>query len=259
MIEEVTSFLRNVGASIILPRYRRLRTEEIEEKGPADLVTIADREAEQAIAAHLLDLMPGSCVVGEEACSVDPRFLDRLHTGAVWVVDPIDGTGNFVAGRPPFATMVALLQDGEVVMSWIHDPLTGGTACAERGSGAWLDGERLAASAYGGEKLSGIVSRFCLPEERAPFVKRVEQEAARVTPTRRCAGAEYPMVAKGACDFAIYWRTLVWDHAPGSLLLREAGGIVCRLDGTDYSPVRPGVGLMLARSPDIADELLRLR
>ena len=259
MIEEVSSLLREVGSSIILPRFRRLRAEEIEEKGPADPVTIADREAEQAIASHLLNLLPGSCVIGEEACSVDPRLLDRLHGNSVWVIDPIDGTGNFVAGRAPFAIMVALLQDGEVVMSWIHDPLTGGTACAERGSGAWLDGQRLAASAYGGEKLSGIISRFCLPDNHAPFVARVEQLAARVMPTRRCAGAEYPMVAQGACDFAVYWRTLVWDHAAGSLLLRESGGVVCRLDGTDYSPVRSGVGLMLARSPDVADELLRLR
>jgi len=260
VIEQVSALLREVGSTIIMPRYRQLRAEEVEEKGPADPVTVADREAEEAIAARLVELLPGSRVIGEEACSADPRLLDRIDEGALWVVDPIDGTGNFVAGRAPFATMVALLQDGDIVMSWIHDPLTGEMACAEKGAGASIDGVRLDAPAArpGRDGITGIVSRFCLPEEREAFVARVEGEAAQVMTTRRCAGSEYPMIAAGTCDFAIYWRTLVWDHAAGALLLREAGGAVRRLDGSDYRPGQAGVGLVLARSPEIADRLLSL-
>jgi len=261
VIEEVSSLLREVGSSIILPRFRQLRAHEIEEKSPAEPVTVADREAEQVLASCLLQLLPGSRVLGEEACSLDPRLLDGVDEGAVWIVDPIDGTANFVAGTGPFATMVALLQDGEIAMSWIHDPVAGRMTCAEACSGAWIDGVRLDASAPapGSDGLAGIISRFSLPEDRESFVSRVEQEAALVLPTRRCAGAEYPLVATGACDFALYWRTLVWDHAAGALLLREAGGAVLRPDGTDYRPGTPGVGVLLARSPEIAERLLRLR
>jgi len=198
-------------------------------------------------------------VVGEEACSLDPALLERLDEGAVWIVDPIDGTSNFVAGTGPCATMVALLQDGEIAMSWIHDPIGGDMARAERGSGAWLNGERLDAPAVAPDRegLAGIVSRFRLPEQREPFVERIEA-SARTTPTRRCAGAEYPEVATGVQDFALYWRTLVWDHAAGALLLREAGGVVRRLDGSDYRAGDEQAGLLLARSPEIAERLLRL-
>lgn len=260
LIEDVSSLLNEVGSTIIRPRFRRLRDVDIDEKAPADPVTIADREAEQAIASRLVQLVPGSRVIGEEACSLEPRLLERLDIGAVWIVDPIDGTANFVAGTGPCATMVALLQDGEIVMSWIHDPIGGAMAFAERGAGAWLDGVRLDAPAAppGGEGLAGIVSRFSLPEHREPFVQRIEGAAASITPTRRCAGAEYPQVAAGLCDFALYWRTLIWDHAPGALLLREAGGVVRRLDGSDYRPGEQKAGLLLARSPEIADRLLAL-
>lgn len=261
LIDSVSAVLREVGSSIILPRFLKLRTNEIDEKGPADPVTIADREAEQAIASRLIDLVSGSRVIGEEACSSDASLLEGLDEGAVWIVDPIDGTSNFIAGTAPFASMVALLEHGQIRMSWIHDPLTGRMACAESGSGAWLDGSRLVSSGARrlGEGLSGIVSRFCLPDDERPFVERVERAAARVTPTRRCAGAEYPIVATGASDFALYWRTLVWDHAPGALLLREAGGVVQRLDGSDYRPGDARLGLLLARSPEVAKQVLALR
>jgi len=260
VIDEVSSLLREVGSRVILPRFRQLQAHDIEEKSPAEPVTVADREAEQVIGSQLVQLLPGSRVLGEEACSLDPHLLDGIDEGLLWIVDPIDGTANFVAGTEPFATMVALLRDGEIAMSWIHEPVTGRMACAETGSGAWMDGVRLDAPAAPTrpERLAGIVSRFCLPEDRESFVGRVEQEAALVHPTRRCAGAEYPLIATGACDFALYWRTLVWDHAAGALLLREAGGVVRRLDGTDYRPGTPGVGLLPARSPEIAERLLRL-
>src|SRR5262245_63225070 len=95
-----------------MPRFGKLEPGDVSSKAPGEPVTVADREAESALAAGLTALRPGSVVVGEEAVSADPSLLGRLRQpGEVWVIDPIDGTANFAAGREPFALMVALLRD----------------------------------------------------------------------------------------------------------------------------------------------------
>src|SRR4051794_10278381 len=108
------ALMAGAAGRAILPRFCALAQHEIEGKSPGELVTVADREAEALLAAGLAPLLPGSRVIGEEACSADPRLIDALGEGIVWLVDPLDGTGNFAAGRPEFAVMVALLRDGIV-------------------------------------------------------------------------------------------------------------------------------------------------
>ena len=237
-----------------MPRFAMRQPGESEMKAPGEPVTVADREAEAMIAQGLRALLPGARVVGEEACATQPSLLDGLGEGAVWLVDPIDGTANFIAGRSPFAMMVALLEDGETVGSWILDPLSDRLAIAERGSGAWLNGERIVASGSTPalRDLRGIVSIAFCPADRLAFIKRIRETVGQVLPTARCAGHEYPLVATGQCDFALYWRTLAWDHAPGALLLTEAGGAVTYLDGTSYQPTSRRTGLLLARSNAIS-------
>lgn len=135
MLERVGELLREAAAEVILPRFRALSDADIVEKSPGELVTIADREAEALITHGLLRLRPGSRVVGEEACASDPALLDRLDKGAVWLVGPLDGTGNFASGRAPLAVMAALVVGGETVAAWLLDPLTSELAVAERGAG----------------------------------------------------------------------------------------------------------------------------
>ena len=145
--EAIAAVLRHAAATVVIPRFQRLAAAEVEEKSPGDLVTIADREAEAVIAQGLATIRPDARFVGEEACAHDPSLLDDLGHGAVWIVDPIDGTGNFAAGRRPFALMAALIEDGETVASCILDPVDGRLAAAERGAGAWLDGARIVPTA----------------------------------------------------------------------------------------------------------------
>ena len=80
----------------------------------------------------------------------------------------------------------------------------------------------------------------------------------RIDPAVRCAGYEYPLIATGERDFALYWRTLIWDHAPGALVLSEAGGCVIHLDGARYDPLTPRSGLIVAYDPSVAETLLKL-
>jgi fructose-1,6-bisphosphatase/inositol monophosphatase family enzyme len=241
-----------------MPRFTALGPGDIVMKGANDPVTIADREAEAMIGRELRLLLPHARIVGEEACSANPALLEKLGEGTVWIVDPIDGTANFAAGRPPFAMMVALLEQGELVGSWILDPLSDRLAVAERGGGAWMDGKRLTASAAPTalEGLSGIVSEAFVPAGERHVIERLRAAAGSVQQTARCAGHEYPLVAAGERHFILYWRTLVWDHAPGALLLTEAGGSATYFDGSPYDPCRSQTGLLLAHNPFISRALL---
>src|SRR5688500_17428181 len=106
IVERVGEVLRVAAATVVLPRYAPRQPCETEMKAGSEPVTVADREAEAMIGRALQSLLPQSRVVGEEACAADSSLLEAIGEGTVWIVDPIDGTANFAAGRPPFAMMV---------------------------------------------------------------------------------------------------------------------------------------------------------
>ncbi|WP_395298502.1 inositol monophosphatase family protein [Kitasatospora hibisci] len=249
-MDRVAEILAEASAEAVEPRFRALTAGEVMEKAPGEVVTIADREAEAIIERRLRDLLPVP-VVGEEAVAADPALARALHSEpAVWLVDPVDGTSNFIAGRPDYAVMASLVRSGQTVASWIWQPSNAVCYTAELGAGAWRNGHRLTrtpAPAVPAEWRGAVKSRFLEPEQR----RRVEANSAafgEVTPGRHAAGIEYPELAEGRLDFILYWRTLPWDHAPGSLLVTEAGGVSARLDGSPYRPEAPGCehGLLVA-------------
>jgi fructose-1,6-bisphosphatase/inositol monophosphatase family enzyme len=131
---------------------------------------------------------------------------------------------------------------------------------AELGGGAWVDGRRVRANPSPPDpgEWHGIISRAFLPEAKEGLVDALSAAVARVHTTARCAGYEYPLVATGKRDFALYWRVLVWDHAPGALLLSEAGGFVTHLDGQRYDPLAQRSGLFVAHDGSVAETLLKL-
>ncbi len=121
MIDEVGELIRQVAHDVVLPRFQHLAAGEVHEKAPGELVTVADQESERLLTTGLMRLLPGSVVVGEEAVAADPQVLRHLDdAGPVWLVDPVDGTANFAAGRDPFAVMVALQRDGETAAGRIR-------------------------------------------------------------------------------------------------------------------------------------------
>ena len=135
--------MRDVAAEHVMPRFRSLADQDVETKtGPLDLVTIADREAEAALTRRLPDLVPGSVVVGEEAVCADPTIVARLAEDApVWVLDPVDGTRNFVNGENLFGVMVALVERQETICGWIFTPIDDIMLTVERGAGARVNGQ----------------------------------------------------------------------------------------------------------------------
>ncbi|MEU8299485.1 inositol monophosphatase family protein [Micromonospora sp. NPDC048909] len=249
LLDDVGTLLRETADQVVVPLFRKLDAADVAEKAPGEIVTVADRRAEELISAGLRRLRPGSVVVGEEAVAEDQGLLRHLRGGGeVWLVDPVDGTSNFAAGRRPFALMIALLSEGETVAAWVLDPLADTLATARLGLGTYLDGQLVQNGGTDStpSALRGMaVTRFLPPAAR----DRVQAGGSRIgelLPGQHCAGREYLDILTGEQQFALFWRTLPWDHAPGALLVRAAGGVARRFDGTEYHPADDGRGLLVA-------------
>ncbi len=257
-LSDLATLLRDASRAEALPRFRNLLDGDIRTKsGPLDLVTEADEAAERMITAGLLQRFPGCVVVGEEAASADPAVMERLKGAELaFVVDPIDGTANYAAGLPLFGCMAAAVRHGEIIAAAIHDPIGDDTALALRGEGAWMetpDGKRqdlrVAAPVADVSKMTGCVGWRYLPHpKRAEVCANLHKLAASWD--FRCAAHQYRLAAAGQCHFLTFYRLMPWDHAPGWLLHREAGGYSARFDGSAYTPTETGGGLICA--PDEA-------
>ena len=251
----VHAVMMDAATRAILPHYQRLSASEIIEKAHDDLVTIADAEAEAILTEGLALILPEAAIVGEEAAHADPALLDRLGDTLCWIVDPLDGTNNFAAGRPPFGIMVALAEQGEAIAGWILDPLTGRFCHAARGLGAWIDGTRIAARSSGqSPPIAGISLMFMDPARREAMKTHIAPHYTLVD-IPRCAAEQYPRLVLGQNDVSIFERTLAWDHAAGVLFLNEAGGKAARPDGTPYRVSEHRSGLIGAATPQLWDAL----
>ncbi|MFF8378732.1 inositol monophosphatase family protein [Streptomyces sp. NPDC015661] len=234
---EVEEAVRKAAAAEIMPRFRQLAADDIVEKnGPHDLVTVADRAAEAHLTASLTALLPGSVVVGEEAVHADPTLYEALRGDApVWIVDPVDGTRQFVHGDPGFCTLVALARHGEVLASWTFAPALEEFAVAVRGRGATLNGQTIrSGSPAPGEVLEVATSH---PDYTTPDQKRallgLQVEGVRPRPCGS-AGLEYLAVARGELSGTAFSWEYAWDHAAGLLLVAEAGGATTTIAGEPF-------------------------
>ncbi|MBM9507033.1 inositol monophosphatase family protein [Actinacidiphila acididurans] len=226
LLAAVEDTVRAVVAAEVMPRWRALTDRDIAHKsGPHDLVTTADRRAEDVLTERLTALLPGSVVVGEEAVSADPARLGLLHgPDPVWVVDPIDGTASFVRGEDDFSTLVTLVQHGSPLASWTYGPRLGLFATARLGDGARMDGRPMRTRTTA-EPLRIWTSNpvFRHPRGRV-LLDRMAAAGVEATPLRASAGLAYLDVARGRSDGVLFFWEAPWDHAAGLLLVTEAGG-----------------------------------
>ncbi|MEP4380664.1 MAG: inositol monophosphatase [Alphaproteobacteria bacterium] len=246
-MDRVAELIATAAAEIILPRFRRLKDGEIDEKDGGELVTIADIETETWLTQRLPELVPGSTVVGEEAVFADKSVFDRLAgDDPVWVIDPVDGTSNFANGRATFAVIVAYVIHGEVQVGWIYEPVSETLALGARGDGVRLNGRDVAlGNAETETDFVGTAARYLRERaERAP-------ETVREVFRPRCAGHEYVQILSGERAFSAYTKLLPWDHAAGTFLVREAGGHNALLNGGRYDLTKPKGDMLTARSQDV--------
>ncbi|WP_137293283.1 inositol monophosphatase family protein [Nocardioides dongxiaopingii] len=244
--DAITTLLQDVAAEVITPRFRSLDADQISEKKPGDLVTVADHEAEVLITAALQEAYPDAVVLGEEAFAADPSLGDRYATAEhAFTVDPVDGTKNFVNGSPDHAVMAAELRDGVVVRSWIWQPQHEVAYVAELGAGASRNGEPLVVTPPTGPPSTwrGVTSRRAWVGQALEGRRPLELSWV-------CCGVDYPQLVSGAADYLLYSGTMPWDHAPGGLLLTEAGGALRTPSGEAYDPRTPHPGVLVAAASD---------
>ncbi|MFW2830138.1 inositol monophosphatase family protein [Sphingomonas sp. ID0503] len=250
----VSALMNDVAQSVVMPYFQSLTAEQIIEKSPGDLVTVADRLSEERLTEGLMKILPGSRVVGEEAVAADAAVLEGIDSGTVWIVDPIDGTGNYAGGRTPFAIMVGLAEDGEVVGGWILDPVKARMLHGVKGGGAFVNDERVTSRGSDEDVLIGALAPRYLPKHMRGDMEARTKGKVQQADIPRCAGEQYPRIVSGENDFAIFWRSHPWDHAPGSLFLTEAGGRIARWDGAPYRIGEKREGLLAAATPAIWDK-----
>jgi myo-inositol-1(or 4)-monophosphatase len=201
-------------------------------KGPANFVSAADRRAEEVVQAELLRARPGYGFLGEEGGL--QRGTDATH---VWIVDPLDGTTNFLHGIPQFAISIALEREGTIVAGVIYNPANEELFIAERGKGAFFNNQRLRVAAR--RRLADAVIACGLPHlgrgDLALFRREFARVQEKVAGLRRFGAASLDLAWVAAGRFDAFWERDLspWDMAAGLLMVREAGGFVTDCDGGD--------------------------
>ncbi len=264
--ERVAAIISDIANSEIVPHYRKLAAGAVRAKtDPGDLVTIVDEAAEQALRRALLELTPGAAFIGEEAASADPAIMAKLgDTARCWIVDPLDGTRNFVNGVDEFGTIVAYVEDGRTLMGWIHAIPDRSIAIGSRGEGVTWRGSAIKTRRQREEKPSGLRSTGWLtPEWRDRLTFNLKRNV--VSRPGHCSVYAYLKLLAGDVDFKLSSRIHPWDHAAGAMMLEELGGAARWLDtGEDYAPQTSRDRPLLATAPgrdwaDIAQRLTQAR
>ncbi|UGB38957.1 inositol monophosphatase family protein [Frateuria soli] len=223
----------------------------VEWKADATPVTVADREAEQAIRALLARALPQAAIYGEE------YGIEGARDGLLWLVDPLDGTKSFVRRTPFFSTQIALMDRGELVLGVSSAPIYGETMWARHGAGAWLDGERVQVApidAMSQASLSIGNVKSLTADARWDALGALIRDSSRI----RGYGdfCHYHLLARGGLDLVIESDVNILDVAALAVIVREAGGVFTDLEGSAPSLETASV---LAGTPAIhAQALARL-
>ena len=198
---------------------------QVSQKGPADFVSAADRKSEEIIRQELEQARPGYSFLMEESGATEGS--DSQHR---WIVDPLDGTTNFLHGIPLFAISIALERQGRLQAGVVYNPISDELFSAERGSGAFLNDRRIRVSAR--TAISDAVVATGIPHrgrgDHGDFLKQLAGVMAVTAGVRRCGAAALDLAWLAAGRFDGYWESGLspWDVAAGALILREAGGFI---------------------------------
>lgn len=239
----LVNLVRRTAESEILPRFQKLTSDQKSFKSsPDDLVTEADKAAEEMLTRELNKLFPGILVVGEEAVAENPSLRGQIDEAELaFILDPIDGTWNFANDLPLFGVILSATHYGRPIFGLLYDPISddwieaGEDGPAER-EGIKFDRQTVhASSATAEHELFGFVHFDLLPDsKKLEMASRCYRHLRKAT-SLHCSCHEYRLLAQGAADFHISGTLNPWDHAAGVLIVQQAGGVARMLNGDAYN------------------------
>ena len=247
MIQAARKAARNVKRD-----YGEVDQLQVSHKGPADFVTAADIRTEKILTESLSNARPEYGFLSEELGEV--KGTDNNYR---WIIDPIDGTTNFIHGIPHFAISIALEENGALIAGVIYEPINDQMFWAERGNGAWINDRRLRVSAR--KRMSESIFATGIPflgrGDHKVFLRQIEAIMAVSAGIRRFGSAALDLAYVAAGRFDGFWETNLkpWDIAAGILIVREAGGMV---SGTKGREDMLATGCIVAANPYLHSELL---
>ncbi|CAA0102237.1 Inositol-1-monophosphatase [Halioglobus japonicus] len=233
MINIALRAARKAGENIVRAS-DELHRFEVKAKGVNDFVTEVDVNAEREIIYHLQKAYPDHAILGEES-----GLIGSADAEYRWIIDPLDGTTNFVRGIPHYAVSIACLYRGKIEHAVIVDPVRREEFTASRGRGAQLNGHRIRvsdlASLDGALLGTGIPFKEHCDDKLGPYSKSMEQLASQCAGIRRAGAASLDLAYVAAGRLDAFWEIGLaqWDIAAGVLLIREAGGLVSDIDASD--------------------------
>ena len=232
------------AGELIRRGFRNLAAGDIQAKGKNDFVTRVDREAEAVISEVILAHFPQHRILAEES-GYSPRTSDHL-----WIIDPLDGTTNFIHGIPHFAVSLALMEGNRVVFGLIYDPLSGDSFHAASGQGAFLNDRPIAVSRETrlDSALGATGFPFKAPEHLPAYSKAFKALLSKCKDMRRCGSAALDLAHTACGRYDFFWEAhlLPWDFLAGKLLIAEAGGLSSDFAGNELA-VRTGTVLAANR------------
>ena len=255
----IKSILYEISKSIILPKYQNLKTEDIKIKNINDVVTSVDILVENELKKILLNIIPNSLFVGEEEYFKNPDIIKSYNENQYcWTVDPIDGTRNFVKGNEKFAIMIGLTFKEKIIQSWIYKPLIEELCSAKEGGGAYLNDKKIAISKKTDllNPVGSISSKYW--NDGYPLKLNKIKNLFNDVFSYGCIGFEYVDIANEVRDFAILSKLSPWDHIPGILILKEAGGSILHFDKSEYNHLVQKNNLVVSNSIILQNKIINL-
>jgi myo-inositol-1(or 4)-monophosphatase len=245
-----------IGGQILLEKWGRI---QVREKAPGDLVTQADLESQRAIYQYIREKFPDHDFLGEEdvGTAAPPPGGGTSQVDYRWIVDPLDGTTNYVHGLEGFAVSIGLEHCGQLLAGVVYDPLRDYCYRAAAGEGAWLNGKPLSTSGLSHLSEALLATSFPPRVRRdSPEIAHFVEVMSRCQSVRRMGSAalNFCYVSEGKLDG--YWATSnkLWDIAAGVVILREAGGVVSSLEGGPLDLEYPA--FVAAATPSLHTELV---
>lgn len=221
-----------IGGQILKENFKHIKSKDIEEKGRKDFVTYVDKTSEERIRDFILSKYPKHAFLGEE----DGMLGDDKNNSLIWIVDPLDGTKNYINGFDIFAVSVALMdrETDEILVGAIYIPMLDKLYWASKGSGAFMNGNQIFVSNRSRE-LAIIATGFPFRhiEEIDMYLKAFREAMIRFSAVRRpgAATVDLAYTAEGVFDGFFEMKLSIWDIAAGALLVKEAGGIYTNFEG----------------------------